>query len=122
MYHGLADALPLHAGRDRDILDDRRRRSEMAEIVHHQEREGADDVVAALGDVERVVGIVGKALVQPSGGLHRQHNARVELGLGIEIEHLAQIGRRRRTDHELGLIKHGASPPLPWSSVTTSSR
>ena len=33
----------------------------MAEIVHDQQREAADDAAVLLGDIERVVGIAGEA-------------------------------------------------------------
>ena len=52
---------PCARGIDHYILDDRRRRAEMAEIVHDQQREAADDAAVPLGDIERVVGIAAQS-------------------------------------------------------------
>ena len=63
-----------------------------------------------LGDVERVVGIVIEAVEQLAGGLERQHVARIEIGLRIEIENLPQVASHRRPHQEFGLVMHGAAP------------
>jgi hypothetical protein len=53
------------------VLDDRRRRAEMAEIVHHQEREAADDPAVLLGHVERVGRVGGESREDGLGQLDR---------------------------------------------------
>jgi hypothetical protein len=96
LNHGLADAVALQRRCYSDVLDDRRGRAEVAEVMHHQQGKGSHDIAATLGDVERVVGIIGEALEQLLRGRKREHVARVEFGLRVKIENFRQIRFRRR--------------------------
>ena len=64
----------------------------MAEIVHNQKCECADNCSILYGDVKRVIRVAAEALKDARGFGRRQNPTVVEFGLGIKRQHSGQIG------------------------------
>src|SRR5262249_5867872 len=107
LHHGFADAVALQRWHYQDVLDDRRRRAEVTQVVHHQQGKGADNFVPVLGDIERVVGIVGEALEQLSRRRKRKHITRVESRLRVKLQDFLQIRLGRGAYQKLCLLGIG---------------
>jgi hypothetical protein len=81
----------MRSCRDSDILDDARRRTEVPEIVHEQQRECADDLPVEFGDVEAIVRVLGETRPHSRGLLDTQGHPVVEVRLLIESEHRSEV-------------------------------
>ena len=116
-HHPAADAAALLAFGNHYILDERRRRPPMGDIVDDHQREGPDHAPVALGEIGGVIRIGRETGEDRLCFLERDDVAIVEARLAVEFQQRRQVGLDRLSKRQTG---HGR--PAPAGSAAISPR